>query len=176
MCMRRSAGPGLDHCAAASRGAARALGRTVGRKTRSQAATAPRVRRPTKPRATFAVISNPFCLDSNPIAGRYNRGRARGDDGGGDRRCDERYWTFQSRPGNVRHGNGCRCLAQSDTYRLLVDQFGRSAGFASLAAEGLVELLILAVFLPETKDEAPNLARRTPPSSSRAWQSLLAVR
>ena len=38
---------------------------------------------------------------------------------------------------------------------LIVDQFGRSAGFASLAAEGLVALVILAVFLPETKEELP---------------------
>jgi MFS family permease len=37
----------------------------------------------------------------------------------------------------------------------IVDQFGRSAGFLSLAAEGLVALLILAVFLPETKEEFP---------------------
>jgi MFS family permease len=36
---------------------------------------------------------------------------------------------------------------------LIVDQFGRSAGFASLAAEGLAALLILAVFFPETKGE-----------------------
>ena len=56
---------------------------------------------------------------------------------------------------------------------LIVDNFGRSAGFASLAAEGLVALLILALFLPETKEEdAPNLARRTPPSGSTARQSL----
>jgi MFS family permease len=55
---------------------------------------------------------------------------------------------------------------------LIVDQFGRSAGFASLAVEGLVALLILAVFLPETKEEAPNVARRTPQSSSTAGQSL----
>jgi MFS family permease len=36
---------------------------------------------------------------------------------------------------------------------LIVDQFGRSAGFLSLAAEGLAALLMLAVFLPETKEE-----------------------
>jgi len=36
---------------------------------------------------------------------------------------------------------------------LIVDHFGRSAGFASLAAEGLVALVVLAVFLPETKEE-----------------------
>jgi len=36
---------------------------------------------------------------------------------------------------------------------LSVDHFGRSAGFASLAAEGLVAVMILAVFLPETKEE-----------------------
>jgi hypothetical protein len=36
---------------------------------------------------------------------------------------------------------------------LIVDQFGRSAGFASLAAEGFVTLVVLAVFLPETKEE-----------------------
>jgi len=29
------------------------------------------------------------------------------------------------------------------------------AGFASLAAEGLVALVMLAVFLPETKEELP---------------------
>ncbi|MBV9376770.1 MAG: MFS transporter [Alphaproteobacteria bacterium] len=36
---------------------------------------------------------------------------------------------------------------------LIVDQFGRSAGFASLAVEGLVALLVLAVFLSETKED-----------------------
>ena len=36
---------------------------------------------------------------------------------------------------------------------LSVDHFERSAGFASLAAEGLVAVMILAVFLPETKEE-----------------------
>jgi MFS family permease len=36
---------------------------------------------------------------------------------------------------------------------LIVDQFGRAAGFISLAAEGLAAFLILAVFLPETKEE-----------------------
>ena len=41
---------------------------------------------------------------------------------------------------------------------LIVDQFGRSAGFASLAAEGCVALLLLAVFLPETKEQLPDSA------------------
>ena len=41
---------------------------------------------------------------------------------------------------------------------LIVDQFGRSAGFASLAAEGFVALLLLAVFLPETKEQLPDSA------------------
>jgi MFS family permease len=40
---------------------------------------------------------------------------------------------------------------------LIVDRFGRSAGFLSLAAEGLVALVILTVFLPETKEGAPHL-------------------
>ena len=39
---------------------------------------------------------------------------------------------------------------------LIVDQFGRSLGFLSLAGEGLVALVVLAVFLPETKEESPN--------------------
>jgi MFS family permease len=38
---------------------------------------------------------------------------------------------------------------------LIVDHFGRSAGFFSLAAEGLISLVVLAVFLPETKAEHP---------------------
>jgi MFS family permease len=38
---------------------------------------------------------------------------------------------------------------------LIVDHFGRSAGFASLADAGLVALVILAVFLPETEEELP---------------------
>jgi MFS family permease len=38
---------------------------------------------------------------------------------------------------------------------LIVDHFGRSAGFLSLAAEGFVALVILAAFLPETKEELP---------------------
>jgi MFS family permease len=36
---------------------------------------------------------------------------------------------------------------------LIVGHFGRSAGFLSLAGEGLVALVVLAVFLPETKEE-----------------------
>jgi MFS family permease len=35
---------------------------------------------------------------------------------------------------------------------LIVHHFGHAAGFASLAAEALVALVVLAVFLPETKD------------------------
>jgi MFS family permease len=35
---------------------------------------------------------------------------------------------------------------------LIVHHFGPAAGFASLAAEGLIALLALALFLPETKD------------------------
>jgi MFS family permease len=37
---------------------------------------------------------------------------------------------------------------------LIVDHFGRSAGFLSLAGEALVALVVLAVFLPETKQAA----------------------
>jgi MFS family permease len=48
---------------------------------------------------------------------------------------------------------------------LIVDQFDRSAGFLSLAAEGLVALLILAVFLPETKEELPTSATELRQSS-----------
>jgi MFS family permease len=36
---------------------------------------------------------------------------------------------------------------------LIVNDFGYSAGFMSLAAEGLVALVVLAVLLPETKEE-----------------------
>jgi hypothetical protein len=35
---------------------------------------------------------------------------------------------------------------------LIVDHFGRSAGFLTHAGEGFVALVILAVFLPETKE------------------------
>ena len=41
---------------------------------------------------------------------------------------------------------------------LIVHHFGYSAGFASLAGEGLVALLAVAIFLPETKEELPTLA------------------
>jgi len=41
---------------------------------------------------------------------------------------------------------------------LIVDNFARSAGFASLAVEGLVALLVLAVFLPETMAGPPKPA------------------
>src|SRR5499427_1626314 len=41
---------------------------------------------------------------------------------------------------------------------LIVDHFARSAGFASLAVEGLVALLVLAVFLPETMAGPPKPA------------------
>ena len=63
---------------------------------------------------------------------------------------------FQSGPGNVRYDGGRRCRAQSTLTGLIVDEFGRSAGFASFAAEGLVALLILAIFLPETKEALPH--------------------
>ena len=36
---------------------------------------------------------------------------------------------------------------------LIVDHFGYPAGFVSLAGEGFVALLVLAFFLPETKEE-----------------------
>ena len=36
---------------------------------------------------------------------------------------------------------------------LIVHHFGYSTGFVSLACEGLVALVVLAVFLPETKTE-----------------------
>ena len=39
---------------------------------------------------------------------------------------------------------------------LIAHRFGHSAGFASLAGEGLVALVVLALFLPETKDEVPS--------------------
>ena len=35
---------------------------------------------------------------------------------------------------------------------LVVDYFGQSAGFVSLAGEGLVAFAVLALFLPETKE------------------------
>jgi hypothetical protein len=38
---------------------------------------------------------------------------------------------------------------------LIVHQLGYLAGFASLAGEGLVALVVLAVFLPETKEKLP---------------------
>jgi hypothetical protein len=34
---------------------------------------------------------------------------------------------------------------------MIVHHFGYTAGFASLAAEGLVAVLVVAAFLPETK-------------------------
>jgi hypothetical protein len=34
---------------------------------------------------------------------------------------------------------------------LIVDHFGLTAGFVSLAAEGLAALATVAIFLPETK-------------------------
>jgi MFS family permease len=39
---------------------------------------------------------------------------------------------------------------------LIVDHFGRSAGFAAIAGEGLVALVVLAAFLPETKKQQSN--------------------
>jgi MFS family permease len=39
---------------------------------------------------------------------------------------------------------------------LIVHQFGYAAGFASLAAEGLLAVLVVATFLPETKEELPS--------------------
>jgi hypothetical protein len=49
-------------------------------------------------------------------------------------------------------------LAISITLRtlsgLIVHHFGQSAGFVSLAGEGLLALVILAVFLPETREAA----------------------
>jgi MFS family permease len=39
---------------------------------------------------------------------------------------------------------------------LIVHQFGYAAGFASLAAEGLLAVLVVAAFLPETKEELPS--------------------
>jgi MFS family permease len=38
---------------------------------------------------------------------------------------------------------------------LIVHHLGYWAGFVSLAAEGLIALVVLALFLPETKEELP---------------------
>jgi MFS family permease len=38
---------------------------------------------------------------------------------------------------------------------LIVHHFGYAAGFASLSGEGLMALLVLAFFLPETKEASP---------------------
>jgi MFS family permease len=42
---------------------------------------------------------------------------------------------------------------------LIVHHFGHPAGFASLAGEGLVALVTLAIFLPETKESQIRVAR-----------------
>ena len=57
---------------------------------------------------------------------------------------------------------------------LIVDHFGTSVGFISLAAEGLLAFVVLAVFLPETKDLDQNggLAGRIS-SASAAFSVLL---
>ena len=39
---------------------------------------------------------------------------------------------------------------------LIVDRVGYSAGFLSLAVEALVALMVVALFLPETKEQVPN--------------------
>ena len=39
---------------------------------------------------------------------------------------------------------------------LIVHHFGYRAGFVSLAAEALVALVVLALFLPETKEDIPS--------------------
>jgi hypothetical protein len=39
---------------------------------------------------------------------------------------------------------------------LIVDHFGRSLRFLSLAGEGLVALVFIAISLPETKEELSN--------------------
>jgi len=39
---------------------------------------------------------------------------------------------------------------------LIVHHFGYQAGFVSLAAEALVALVVLALFLPETKEDIPS--------------------
>jgi sugar phosphate permease len=38
---------------------------------------------------------------------------------------------------------------------LIVDRFGYSAGFVGLAIGGLLALLVLALFMPETKEDRP---------------------
>jgi MFS family permease len=40
---------------------------------------------------------------------------------------------------------------------LIVHHFGPATGFASLAVEGFVALVVLALFLPETKNEHPTM-------------------
>jgi MFS family permease len=49
---------------------------------------------------------------------------------------------------------------------LIVNGFGYAAGFLSLAAEGLLALLVLAVFLPETKEDHSKDVTRSPLHSS----------
>ena len=38
---------------------------------------------------------------------------------------------------------------------LIVDRFGYSAGFVGLAVGGLLALLVLVLFMPETKEDRP---------------------
>jgi MFS family permease len=57
---------------------------------------------------------------------------------------------------------------------LIVHQFRYAAGFASLAAEGLLAVLVVAAFLPETKEELPNTS--VPAEGSRADMSLQRMR
>ena len=47
---------------------------------------------------------------------------------------------------------------------LIVHHFGYSAGFVSLACEGLGALVVLALFLPETKEDPPLRHGPSPPS------------
>ena len=64
---------------------------------------------------------------------------------------------FNLAQGHVRHGYGVGATVSPILTGLVVDGSGRSARFLGLAGEGLVALVFLAVFLPETKEE-PSLS------------------
>src|SRR5262249_39743509 len=136
-------------CAAVDRSSARAVGWRAGRQARSQAAFARRVRLLTDPRDVVCPYQQSVCVDGDSSAGRS-------------------YCCVMTAlvVADVTKGTGRFNLAQgmfgtlmgigaslSPTLSgLIVHHFGYSTGFLSLALEGLVAFIVLALFLPETKE------------------------
>jgi len=144
---------GFDHCTAAHRGAVRALGWAQAERHRRKPLLLVGLAALPIRAVLFALTSNPFALMviqlldgitgavlgvmTALVIADVTKGTGR----------------FNLAQGVFGTMIGIGASLSTTVSGLIVYHFGRSAGFVSLAAEALVALVTLAIFLPETKEE-----------------------